>query len=133
MDNQDAIEAGKLLQQLAETLVRKNADYGSSYKRLGPIMDNMFPGGEPVISGVQGYTELFMLYRILDKLNRIANLRFTAKKDSVGEKVEDTLMDAAGYLALWAGMLKGDQDAPGSAYRMLTESQASPIGAHELF
>ena len=62
-----------------------------------------------------------MLTRIQDKLNRVANLRFTGQKQSVvDEAVEDTLMDIAGYCALWAALLK--KDAP-SAYRMLSDSE----------
>lgn len=63
-------------------LIRKNRDYGDSFSKQ-----------------FVKYGVLSGLIRLDDKLSRLDNLVGGAE-DSVGESVEDTLSDAAGYAIL---------------------------------
>jgi hypothetical protein len=69
---------------LKATLLKKDADYGSSfseqYKEFG------------IVSGV---------IRLNDKLNRLKNL-IKGNPNLVGEAIEDTVLDNAGYSVLIA-------------------------------
>lgn len=73
-----------ILQDLKETLVAKNADYGDSYAK-----------------SVEKYGETVMLIRLGDKLSRLESLILSKKIPNVcDESIEDTLKDLAGYAIL---------------------------------
>jgi hypothetical protein len=68
--------------ELKALLVRKNRDYGDSFAKQY--------GKYGIISG---------LIRMDDKMSRLTNL-VNGGKDTVGESIEDTLLDNAGYAVM---------------------------------
>lgn len=72
----------ELTDELAETLVRKNHDYGDSYAK-----------------SVEEYGSVVTLVRLEDKLNRLKKALITGDL-KVAESVEETLQDLAGYAIL---------------------------------
>lgn len=77
--------------ELAETLIRKNRDYGDSYKKLK-----------------DEYGDLALIIRQSDKLERLKTLQ--QNSNLVNESTTDTKKDGAGYYVLdlaWERMAKG--------------------------
>jgi hypothetical protein len=72
----------ELCDELKALLIRKNRDYDDSFSKQ-----------------FAKYGVLSGLIRLDDKMSRLDNL-VNGAKDSVGESVEDTLLDAAGYAVL---------------------------------
>lgn len=77
-------------EELAQLLIRKNADYGNSFEEQFNKR------------GLVG-----VLIRLEDKMARLDNLERNAAK--VDESIKDTLIDLAGY-ALLASILIGEND-----------------------
>lgn len=77
----------KRCNQLADTLIRKNANYGGAVER-SPIL---FPGLSP---------KKAITVRMSDKVARFAALN-SGEPDKVGESLEDTAMDLAGYCIIY--------------------------------
>ncbi|WP_300753212.1 nucleotide modification associated domain-containing protein [uncultured Brachyspira sp.] len=81
---------------LAETLIKKDADYGSSFDKT-----------------LDEYGLNIALVRIEDKINRFKNLKDKADHQ-VDEDLKDTILDIAGYGVLFAIYLennyKGDNN-----------------------
>ena len=75
---------------LAQLLIRKNADYGNSFEE------------QYNKRGLLG-----VLIRLEDKIARLDNLQKNTAK--VDESIKDTLVDLAGY-ALLASILVGEND-----------------------
>ena len=75
---------------LAQLLIRKNADYGNSFEE------------QYNKRGLLG-----VLIRLEDKIARLDNLQKNSAK--VDESIKDTLVDLAGY-ALLASILVGEND-----------------------
>ena len=80
-----ATSIGSLLEQ-------KNKAYGSAFEEAGKVLALLYPRGVPL----EGYQDMLVITRILDKLFRIAN-----QKDAFAE---DPWRDIAGYaiLSLWS-------------------------------
>lgn len=81
------------------TLLRKNADYGSS----GLCEPILVPGMEP---------RQALLVRMSDKIARIQTLQH--KGPEVAESLEDTMLDLANYCLLWVAadrLAAGPRDA----------------------
>ena len=76
---------------IVETVLRKNADYGDSYKQL---RDEYGPDS--------------FLIRLSDKLNRLKSLR--GKEALVSESTTDTVRDIVGYCLLELAYREGDDD-----------------------
>ncbi len=76
---------------LRETFVRKNHDYGDSFSETFDELG-----------------EISALTRICDKINRLKSI--TTKEDSAvdDERKVDTIMDTANYLIMWAMELRED-------------------------
>jgi hypothetical protein len=72
----------ELCDELKSLLIRKNRDYDDSFSKQ-----------------FAKYGVLSGLIRLDDKMSRLDNL-VNGGKDTVGESVEDTLLDAAGYAVL---------------------------------
>jgi hypothetical protein len=72
----------ELCDELKALLIRKNRDYDDSFSKQ-----------------FAKYGALSGLIRLDDKMSRLDNL-INGAKDTVGESVEDTLLDAAGYAVL---------------------------------
>jgi hypothetical protein len=72
----------ELCDELKALLIRKNRDYDDSFSKQ-----------------FAKYGVLSGLIRLDDKMSRLDNL-VNGAKDTVGESVEDTLLDAAGYAVL---------------------------------
>jgi hypothetical protein len=72
----------ELCDELKALLIRKNRDYDDSFSKQ-----------------FAKYGVLSGLIRLDDKMSRLDNL-VNGGKDTVGESVEDTLLDAAGYAVL---------------------------------
>lgn len=81
MDDRE-LEIRSACQQLADLLVRKNANYGDSFRRQY--------GKRGAVSSV---------IRIEDKITRLDNL-LEGEPDKVGESIQDTFLDIAGYALL---------------------------------
>lgn len=85
-------EISLITQELTETLVAKNADYGSSIDK-----------------GIDEFGIVSLAMRISDKYNRLKNLSkqedFLVKEESL----RDTLLDLAGYALM--GVRRIDEDA----------------------
>lgn len=74
----------ELTEDLADTLIAKNHDYGSSFEK-----------------SMDAYGDVVLLIRLGDKFNRLKNLIMKQKQGEVtDESVEDTLKDLAGYAIL---------------------------------
>ena len=69
------------------TLLRKNADYGSSIFNSPILKPSMSPADA-------------ILVRLSDKFNRIAHLS-GGEAAKVAESIDDTMLDIAGYAILW--------------------------------
>ncbi len=80
--------------ELKDTLLRKNADYGNS-ALTPPILC-------PSLTAFEG-----IMVRLGDKFARLKNLN-VGHKDSVGESVRDTIKDIAGYCVL--ALIEIDKD-----------------------
>ena len=76
-------QVDKFTSLLADTLKRKNADYGDSYGK-----------------SVSKYGEVVALIRISDKFNRLENLLLKGTENKVDETIPETLLDLCGYAAL---------------------------------
>lgn len=80
-----------ITQELHETYIAKNKDYGNSfgetYKELGNIS---------------------ALTRILDKINRLKQLSLTDEVHVNDESLVDTIKDAANYLIMYAMELENE-------------------------
>lgn len=81
MDDRE-LEIRSACQQLADLLVRKNANYGDSFRRQY--------NKRGAVSSV---------IRIEDKITRLDNL-IGGEQDKVGESIQDTFLDIAGYALL---------------------------------
>ncbi|WP_260447226.1 nucleotide modification associated domain-containing protein [Listeria newyorkensis] len=77
--------------ELVELLGRKNRNYGASFDR------QMAEYGLPA-----------SLIRMDDKLSRLKALGTTEVVDEVGESIEDTLLDLAGYALMTLRHLRAD-------------------------
>lgn len=73
----------ELYQELLDTVIRKNIDYGSSFDK-----------------GVKDFGVPGFLIRLYDKENRIKNLSVQSDDGLVQESLYDTLLDLAGYSLL---------------------------------
>ncbi|MCD5531050.1 DUF1599 domain-containing protein [Lactobacillus delbrueckii subsp. lactis] len=70
--------------KLADTLVKKNAAYGDAFGK-----------------SIEKYGYIAALVRMSDKWNRLNNLMLGSDGvDNLGESVQDTLLDLAGYCIL---------------------------------
>jgi len=74
--------------RILATLLRKNADYGSTVFDPPALAPEMDPGSA-------------ILVRMSDKIGRIANLVGREDRASVDESLDDTLADLAGYAILY--------------------------------
>lgn len=72
-----------LTEQLQETLVAKNHDYGNAFAE-----------------SIEEYGNVVMCIRIGDKLNRLKTLVKGQEQQVSDESINDTLMDLAGYAIL---------------------------------
>lgn len=77
--------------ELVDLLGRKNKNYGSSFDR------QMSEYGLPA-----------SLIRMDDKLSRLKTLGTTEVTDEVGESIEDTLLDLAGYALMTLRYIRAD-------------------------
>ena len=86
-------EIGKRIGKLCD---EKNVSYGDSINFTKKVLQESFPDGVPR----ERYGEVFILIRILDKVNRIFNNR-----ELPGESQRDSAADIAGYaIRLYAEM-----------------------------
>jgi hypothetical protein len=83
----------ELCDEVKDLLIRKNNDYDNSFSK-----------------SFEEYGILSGKFRIDDKINRLNNL-IKGAKDSVGESVEDTLIDLAGYALLTLAELRKSKGA----------------------
>lgn len=81
-DNFDS-QVKSLTDQLQETLLTKNHDYGNSFSK-----------------SIEEYGNVVMCIRIGDKLNRLKTLVRGQEQQVSDESITDTLMDLAGYAIL---------------------------------
>lgn len=73
---------------LASTLLKKSADYGSSAWKP-PVLMPRIP------------CDTAILVRMSDKIERIRNLLMKDCDSEVAESLDDTMLDLAGYAMLW--------------------------------
>lgn len=79
----------ELFREITLTIRKKNHDYGDSFK-----------------NSVEKYGDVAFLVRFNDKVNRLESLLMGRDALVNDEKIEDTLMDAIGYLALFYAIKK---------------------------
>ncbi|MBT9069190.1 nucleotide modification associated domain-containing protein [Lactobacillus delbrueckii subsp. bulgaricus] len=74
----------KYTDKLADTLAKKNAAYGDAFGK-----------------SIKKYGYIAALVRMSDKWNRLNNLMLDSNGiDNLGESIQDTLLDLAGYCIL---------------------------------
>jgi hypothetical protein len=74
--------------RIGETLLAKNADYGSSAHKPPALAPHLDPGAA-------------ILVRMSDKIARIVSLTKPGFTANVDESLDDTFRDLAGYCVLW--------------------------------
>lgn len=80
----DNLEQHKiLLQQIHDTYVKKNHDYGDSFSR-----------------SFKKYGLVAAMVRMEDKWNRLDNMASGAEQKVANETIRDTLLDLAGYCVM---------------------------------
>lgn len=80
----DNLEQHKiLLQQIHDTYIKKNHDYGDSFSR-----------------SFKKYGLVAAMVRMEDKWNRLDNMALGAKQKVADETIKDTLLDLAGYCVM---------------------------------
>jgi hypothetical protein len=90
-----------LFDQRKDLFIRKNKNYGNSWIISGQILANIFRT-HPVLKTAEDFTALSLIVRMLDKLVRYCNMRFTDEIDRVGESRGET----SGDLGVYAIMLE---------------------------
>jgi len=94
MSDQELIK--EAMSEVTELLLRKNRDYGSSFRKPG------------IVSGTLD-AKSKLLVRIDDKLERLANLfKKGMDGDVPGESIIDTVTDLIGYFVLLKILLDED-------------------------
>lgn len=73
----------QLLQQIHDTYVKKNHDYGDSFSR-----------------SFKKYGLVAAMVRMEDKWNRLDNMALGAEQKVADETIRDTLLDLAGYCVM---------------------------------
>ena len=119
MTDQELIK--EKMQSVTDLLLRKNRDYGSSFRKPGILSGALDPKSK-------------LLVRIDDKLERFGNL---LAKDSDGdvpnESMSDTVTDLVGYFVLLGILL--DEQKQGGRPMSVIEAQGrqddTKIGANE--
>ena len=91
MDNLEQHET--LLQQIHDTYVKKNHDYGDSFSR-----------------SFKKYGLVAAMVRMEDKWNRLDNMATGAEQKVADETIRDTLLDLAGYCVMTTMELDREKD-----------------------
>lgn len=90
----DNLEQHKiLLQQIHDTYVKKNHDYGDSFSR-----------------SFKKYGLVAAMVRMEDKWNRLDNMALGAEQKVADETIRDTLLDLAGYCVMTTMELDREKD-----------------------
>ena len=90
----DNLEQHKiLLQQIHDTYVKKNHDYGDSFSR-----------------SFKKYGLVAAMVRMEDKWNRLDNMATGAERKVADETIRDTLLDLAGYCVMTTMELDREKD-----------------------
>ena len=96
----------KKLQAAAALYTAKNKDYGNSYIVCGKILHQII-GSNPKLDSPTKWAEIALLVRMIDKLCRVANLRFVADSIRVrDESASQTLQDNSIYSQMWAELVE---------------------------
>ena len=82
---------------IGRLVLEKNKAYGDSFAQSGDVLKTLYPNG----IGLEQYTDMLALIRIIDKLFRIAT-----SKDSFKE---DPYTDIAGYCILKVAALDNEK------------------------
>lgn len=97
------VEFEKLIQKVGEDVIslvqKKNLDYGNSFEEL-----------------FRKYGMISLIIRFHDKINRLENLCLRGRAE-VGESVEDTLRDIAGYALLALAIAEKDKIIEENGYQ----------------
>lgn len=83
----------QLLQQIHDTYVKKNHDYGDSFSR-----------------SFKKYGLVAAMVRMEDKWNRLDNMALGAEQKVADETIRDTLLDLAGYCVMTTMELDREKD-----------------------
>lgn len=90
----DLIDSHKrICKQLNKVYADKNHDYGNSFGAT-----------------YEKYGDISALVRISDKMNRIEQLVQTGEQKVKDEALEDSILDMANYLMMWAMELEREED-----------------------
>ncbi len=113
-------EIEKIFNETRDLVLRKNADYGSSFLESPKLLaksDNSFP--IPI-------EELGIIVRISDKIARIQNLlkglNETSNPKVSNESLEDSITDLMGYCGLWLVTKRLRNDSTHNAQHIKEES-----------
>jgi len=86
-----------LFDEKKELFIKKNENYSSSYLKYTEIIELILENKELKLKTNNDHVSYQLITRIMDKLIRFCNLRFTDQEDKVGEKLQDTISDLAVY------------------------------------
>ena len=112
-----------ILEGMAKTLVltlllRKNRDYGSSFRKPGILSGALDP-------------KMKLLVRIDDKLERLSNLLSKgAESDVTGESLSDTVTDIIGYLVLFGILLDEECAGRNPTCKGSAQPEIAPLTAY---
>jgi hypothetical protein len=83
------------LTKLGDIYKERNAAYGDTYKNFGFLAQSMFQGSDIVLSSVEDFNRMFILFHMADKL-----FRYASTFSSGGH--QDSLDDLAVYAQMLA-------------------------------
>ncbi len=104
-----ADDVEKRIEEHKEVYRKKKQEYGNTWSVSGELIDTMLDGREIEIESPEDVRDLAVFARILDKMSRIANLRFTGQQNSF-ESVEDSCQDAGIYLFMLAEFIAREEE-----------------------
>jgi hypothetical protein len=90
-------DAGSILVEMGETFRERNKVYGDNYKRVGEVMNALFPDGVE-LKTVEDYNIWHLFELMIVKLTRFTNSNLTH---------EDSIHDAAVYAAMVESLING--------------------------
>ncbi len=91
----DRIE--QIFDERKELFIKKNKNYSNSYIKTGKIISLILENQKLVISNEKDQIAIGLMHRMLDKIVRYINLRFTEQEDEVQESIAETIGDLGVY------------------------------------
>ena len=96
----------KLFDENKELFIKKNENYGCSYLKSAEIINLILEGHILNLETIDDHVAYQLITRMMDKIIRFCNLRFTSQEDKVEEKLTDTASDLSVYSLMLAELEK---------------------------